>query len=115
MSGGQKQRVAIARALIHAPSVVLFEEATSALDAESEYQIQEAMFRNLRGRTMIVVAHRFSTIEKANRIIVMDKGEIVEVGNRAELMENGGTYAKLVRHQLVKNEDAKGEGENLRE
>ena len=115
LSGGQKQRVAIARALIRAPSVVLFDEATSALDAESEYQIQEAMFRNLRGRTMIVVAHRFSTIEKANRIIVMDKGKIVEVGNHAELMANGGTYAKLARHQLVKNEDAQEEEENLRE
>lgn len=115
LSGGQKQRVAIARALIRAPSVVLFDEATSALDAESEYKIQEAMFRNLRGRTMIVVAHRFSTIEKANRIIVMDKGEVVEVGNHAQLMANGGTYAKLVRHQLVKNEDAKDDDESLRE
>ena len=115
LSGGQKQRVAIARALIRAPSVVLFDEATSALDAESEYKIQEAMFRNLRGRTMIVVAHRFSTIEKANRIIVMDKGEVVEVGNHAQLMANGGTYANLVRHQLVKNEDAKDDDESLRE
>ena len=115
LSGGQKQRVAIARALIRAPSVVLFDEATSALDAESEYKIQEAMFRNLRGRTMIVMAHRFSTIEKANRIIVMDKGEVVEVGNHAQLMANGGTYANLVRHQLVKNEDAKDDDESLRE
>ena len=114
LSGGQKQRVAIARALIRKPSVVLFDEATSALDAESEYKIQEAMFRNLGGRTMIVVAHRFSTIEKANRIIVMDKGQIVEVGNHAELMANEGTYAKLVKHQLVKTEDVKEE-DNLPE
>lgn len=105
LSGGQKQRIAIARAWIREPVVVLFDEATSALDAKSENKIQEAMYRNLKGKTMIVVAHRLSSIEKANRIIVIDKGEIVEVGNHAQLMANGKTYAKLVKHQLFKNKE----------
>lgn len=109
LSGGQKQRVAIARALIREPAIVVFDEATSALDAESEHKIQEAMHRNLKGRTLIVVAHRLSTIEKADRIIVLSKGELVEMGTHARLVENGGTYAELVKHQLLR----KGEDEDV--
>lgn len=105
LSGGQKQRIAIARALIRKPCVLLFDEATSALDAENEHKIQEAIYYNLKGRTVIIVAHRLSTIEKANRVIVINKGEIIEVGNHAELMAKGETYAKLVKHQLLTNQE----------
>ncbi len=97
LSGGQRQRIAIARALIQNPSVLVFDEATSALDNENEMLIQEAM-ENLRsGRTMIVVAHRLSTVYKADRIFVLKNGIIAESGTHQELIRSGGIYSELVK------------------
>ncbi|RCN46803.1 antigen peptide transporter 2 [Ancylostoma caninum] len=102
MSGGQKQRIAIARALVRNPVVLILDEATSALDAESEALVQEALNRCARERTVLIVAHRLSTIEKADRIAVIHKGSLVQSGNHAELMEaTDGLYYSLVSKQIL--------------
>jgi ATP-binding cassette subfamily B protein len=99
LSGGQKQRLAIARALARNPRIILLDEATSALDAESERLIQEALVRLTRGRTTLIVAHRFSTIRHANRIVVLHGGRIVEVGTREELLQRNGHFQRLAQLQ----------------
>jgi len=102
MSGGQKQRIAIARALVRNPAVLILDEATSALDAESEHIIQEAIQKCSVDRTVIVIAHRLSTVEKADRIIVVNKGKVIQQGNHKELMsETNGLYYSLVQRQLL--------------
>jgi len=101
LSGGQRQRIAIARAVLKDPRILLFDEATSALDAESEALVQDALDRLMVGRTAIVIAHRLSTVARADRVLVLERGHVVESGPHAALMERGGTYRRLVEKQLV--------------
>nr|XP_023929619.1 ABC transporter B family member 25-like [Quercus suber] len=100
LSGGQKQRVAIARALLMNPRVLLLDEATSALDAESEYLVQDAMDSLMRGRTVLVIAHRLSTVQSADTVAVISDGQIAESGTHDELLSQDGIYTALVRRQL---------------
>lgn len=100
LSGGQKQRVAIARALLMDPTILLLDEATSALDAESEHLVQEAIDRAMVGRTVLVIAHRLSTVKHASQVIVINKGKIAERGTHDALISKGGVYKKLVLRQL---------------
>jgi ABC transporter fused permease/ATP-binding protein len=101
LSGGQKQRIALARALIANPRVLILDEATSNLDAESEAAVQTALARIMADRTTIVIAHRLSTVRDADRIIVIENSQIVEQGAHDELMERRGSYRRLVEHQLI--------------
>jgi ATP-binding cassette subfamily B protein len=101
LSGGQRQRLAIARALVRNPRLVILDEATSALDTESERLVQEALVHLTQGRTTLIVAHRFSTIRHAHRIIVLERGHIVEQGTQEELMGRQGQFYRLARMQSI--------------
>jgi ATP-binding cassette subfamily B protein len=100
LSGGQRQRIAIARAMLKNPPLLLLDEATSALDAESERMVQAALEAAMQHRTTLVIAHRLATVQRADRIVVMDQGRIVESGTHADLVARGGLYAKLAKMQF---------------
>src|SRR5688572_2456401 len=114
LSGGQRQRLAIARALLKNAPVLVLDEATSALDTESERHVQAALEALMRGRTTIVIAHRLSTVEKADRIAVLDRGRIVEIGTHGELLERRGMYDRLYRTQFVRDSAVPDSGEATR-
>ena len=103
LSGGEKQRVGIARTLLKDPPILLLDEATSALDSETEYDIQDSLIQMGRGRTVLTIAHRLSTVVHADRIVVLEKGQIVEQGRHDELMLKAGRYAHLWNLQLAEN------------
>ena len=106
LSGGEKQRLSIARAVLKNPSILVFDEATAAVDSETENLIQEAIERLISGRTTLMIAHRLSTLRKANKIIVVDAGKIIEFGSHDELMALKGKYYRLIKIQSMnKTED----------
>jgi ATP-binding cassette subfamily B protein len=103
-SGGQLQRLAIARAVLGNPAILLLDEATSALDAEAEAAVQQGLDQAMAGRTVLVIAHRLSTVQEADRILVLEAGRIVEQGSHAELMASGGRYRDLCERQFIQME-----------
>jgi subfamily B ATP-binding cassette protein MsbA len=100
LSGGERQRLSIARALLKNPPILILDEATSSLDTESEILVQQAIERLMKGRTSIVIAHRLSTVQNADMIIVLNEGEIVERGSHNELLKLNGLYSKLYNMQF---------------
>jgi ABC-type multidrug transport system fused ATPase/permease subunit len=100
LSGGQKQRLALARAILADPRILILDEATSSVDAEAEYLIQQALDEVLKGRTALVIAHRLSTIRNADKIIALEGGRIIEIGDHHELLSRGGLYSQLYQRQL---------------
>jgi ABC-type multidrug transport system fused ATPase/permease subunit len=107
LSGGQKQRLAIARAILINPKIIIFDEATSNLDSESELLIQDALWKITENRTVLIIAHRFSTVRKTNKIVVLDKGQVAEMGSHDYLIKKKGLYSYLW-HLQSKGRDRQG-------
>jgi ATP-binding cassette subfamily B protein len=100
LSGGQRQRIAIARAMLKNAPLLLLDEATSALDAESEILVQQGLNAAMQGRTTLIIAHRLATVQKVDRIVVMEHGRVVETGTPEDLRKQSGLYARLARLQF---------------
>ncbi len=100
LSGGQRQRIAIARAFLKDPAILILDEATSDLDAESEFMVQQALADLMRGRTVLVIAHRLATVRNADRIVVVHEGRVVDVGRHEELLARDGVYRRLHALQM---------------
>ena len=113
LSGGQRQRVAIARAILRNPPILILDEATSSLDTEAERLVQQALERLLEGRTVFVIAHRLSTVQRADQILVLHEGRIVERGSHQSLLAEGGLYRHLYELQFSE-EDADSGGTGSR-
>ncbi|MBP5207498.1 MAG: ABC transporter ATP-binding protein [Clostridia bacterium] len=111
LSGGERQRISIARAVLKNPSILVFDEATASVDSETENQIQEAIERLISGRTTLMIAHRLSTLRKANKIVVVDKGRIIECGTHDELMELKGKFYRLIQIQSMSEQVSKQKAE----
>jgi ATP-binding cassette subfamily B protein len=112
LSGGESQRISIARALLIDPRILILDEATSAVDTETEFEIQSALNNLIRGRTTIAIAHRLSTLRRADRLVVMDRGRIVEIGNHEALMASEGAYWRLYQAQTKQLDAPPALGEN---
>jgi subfamily B ATP-binding cassette protein MsbA len=103
LSGGQRQRLAIARAMLKDAPILVLDEATSALDSESERMIQDALEQLMKNRTSLIIAHRLSTVERADRILVLEQGRLIQSGTHAQLIAQPGVYADLYRMQFSDN------------
>jgi ATP-binding cassette subfamily B multidrug efflux pump len=110
LSGGQKQRLAIARALLMDPHILILDDSTSSVDAVTEYTIQQALTRLMKGRTSFVIAQRISTVRNADLILVLDRGRIAAQGRHEELMEDSAIYAEIYASQLVEDAAAQTAG-----